>query len=390
MHTCCIKSKSIDQYHDSISVDNDIGHEVPDDWDASARSLPTANNITSSNAPRTAKKRAVQKTQSAKPPPMKAKSVMVLTRAFHTYHAGFSKCGTTSFLSWFQDHPELTTTPTEAEITRGDLRLALKQILRIYATYAIRGKAVRVAAKYPSAIYGASGMKLLRTHFPDTRVIVGIRHPIEWFYSFYNFRMIDKPTEELLPHASELIGDCIVDDHVCTEHSRFHYYLAQAFGRTPMNTSEELSLLFGDSKKGGPLPYTFSRNPSPNPVFFYEVGQLADSNATRSEIFRRDLANFLGLRETFPKAPKVKPQHLVRPRQQKERAPHTIKDFCLPEFRDVRKELLKNARDVADWIQHYFLSVDSHVVVSSPDFVRDLMQTYRHDPFNCNDYEPGR
>lgn len=310
------------------------------------------------------------------------------SRFLHTYHVGFSKCGTTSVLFWFRNHPELIATLNENPITHGTYESARNQVARIYTRHGTKGRPLQVAAKYPSAIYESSDMDMIRNHFPHTKIVVGIRHPMLWFRSFYNFRMVDKPKGPL-PHPIKLVGPCEVDNHVCTDHARFHFYLAQAFGDGPSSIPEERQLILGNTSNVK-LFLNTSASPSYNKIFLYDVGQLADSNTTRNKQFRRDMADFLELNASFPEAPRIKPETLGQPGKLKKRIRNrlnaTIQDFCLPEYRPVRQVLMRHAHNVADWIQTYFVSPENNnVVLSSPNFFHTLIDSYRNDPFDCGD-----
>ena len=60
--------------------------------------------------------------------------------------------------------------------------------------------------------------------FPQTDFIVGIRHPILWFESFYNFRVHN---EFRMPPAEKLVGKCQRGwFNLCTFRSNFHIHLS--------------------------------------------------------------------------------------------------------------------------------------------------------------------
>lgn len=67
--------------------------------------------------------------------------------------------------------------------------------------------------------YGAFSLSTLLS---QTKFIVGIRHPILWFESFYNFRIHNKVR---MPPAEELVGNCGGRMHgVCTRRGNFHFF----------------------------------------------------------------------------------------------------------------------------------------------------------------------
>lgn len=95
--------------------------------------------------------------------------------------------------------------------------------------------------------------------FPTTKFIVGLRHPILWFQSFYNFRVTN---EFEMPPAEKLIGKCKRwNQGVCTFRANFSRHLEQI-------------------------------EPERD-VFLYHVDQLQRTDAERSKQFLSDLGMFL-------------------------------------------------------------------------------------------------
>jgi hypothetical protein len=296
--------------------------------------------------------------------------------------AGFSKCGTSSFQAWFREHPELKCAIREEQrFLEGSYEEGVEGVYQMYEKHGNHIDVPKVVTKHPEAIYSVHDMTLLRTHFYKTKVMVGVRHPLLWWLSFYNFRTVDK-LQTHLPHPRKLLGECNEKFPIeCTDHGRFHYYIAQAFSKTPMTSPRERMLLFG-SDTTHPTNFNISETPIPNQIFFYETQQLADPNEQRASKFRRDLADFLELNETFPVPPRVKPEEAFLPKKRLEgRARWKIRDFCSPEYDSIRNVLLQHSRDVADWIQEFFLHAD--IVVSSPQYLHSLFDYYRTDPLNC-------
>jgi hypothetical protein len=179
-----------------------------------------------------------------------------------------------------------------------------------------------------------------------------------------------------------LIGPCIVNKHVCTDNARFHLQLANGLRRTPMTSARELELL------GEP-----TLDPSietPNPVFFFEISQLSDSNETRNAQFREDFRQFLGVTEGFPAAPKVAPENTLLGARQRLKGGSRDKyriDICDDAYASVRAVLMEHARNTAAWIREFFLYRED-VSISSRDYVYELMETYLHDP--CDDKKEFR
>lgn len=176
-----------------------------------------------------------------------------------------------------------------------------------------------------------------------------------------------------LPHnTSELIGPCIVNKHVCTDHARFHLQIARALHPTPMTSAREIDLL-GETVENTSSPSCT------NPVYFLEISQLSDWNETRSSKFREDLRQFLGIKHTFQLPPHVNDGTAkVETRKKKGRHTPTI-NICDDAHSRVRQELMIHSRNMAAWIRE-FLFQSERVSMSSKDYIDKLMESYMHDP----------
>jgi hypothetical protein len=208
--------------------------------------------------------------------------------------------------------------------------------------------------------------------FPTTKFIVGIRHPILWFQSFYNFRITnDYP----MPPPQQLVGRCKrANQGVCTFRANFSNHLQQ----------------IEPSRK----------------VFVYHVAQLQDSSTrssssrssssssnattTRATRFRRDLQTFLELSH-----PLDDPMIWVQPGRPPPASPqraHELKqlkiNICDEQYNDLRRILLEQASHSATWMQTVWLKQQTPnanaVHVSSPEYFRQLLNTWHVDPCDNN------
>jgi hypothetical protein len=200
-----------------------------------------------------------------------------------------------------------------------------------------------------------------QTFFPETRFIVGVRNPIRWFESFYNFRV-----HNLFPMRppKELVGRCYKRNQgVCTNRANFSQHLAK------IDTHRK--------------------------VFLYETSQLQSNNnhddaeeSSMGGVFLKDLQDFLGL-ETPLEGPMihVKPgrKPIVSETIEREVASKKI-NICDNQHSDLRNVLRKQASVSADWILETFLS-NPNVEVSSPERFRSLLQEWHNDP--CHAEKPS-
>ena len=47
---------------------------------------------------------------------------------------------------------------------------------------------IKRGIKCPMAVWDSQGIEFLEEHFRDTKVVIGLRHPVSFFQSFYNYR----------------------------------------------------------------------------------------------------------------------------------------------------------------------------------------------------------
>jgi len=187
-----------------------------------------------------------------------------------------------------------------------------------------------------------------------------------FLHSYYNFRIRHGghgKSGDTMPPPDKLIGECIPEAQgVCTDRASFHVSLA-IFGKTNMTNPSERNLLRMRNK------YQFI-TPIDNPIFLYDVGQLYDTNKTRTQLFKKDLQNFLGLDAPMPEfedsstgnKPKLKAM-----------------DICDEKFDGIRKELITIGTRASMWIRKYFLKSDQ-VYVSSREFFEEILKEWKVDP----------
>jgi hypothetical protein len=210
-------------------------------------------------------------------------------------------------------------------------------------------------------------LRYFRRYFTNARIIVGVRHPIRWFESFYNF--LARKGHDDLPHPNKLIGQCKNHDHkgFCTDRAQFHQHLAK-FGKTNLRDPGERALLRLPRKSKNFLRTS-------NPIFLYDMGQIYDANATRLEQFKVDLQHFLRLKTPLPDSSNAADKTTTS------RAKKKVLNICLPEYEPVRKELLAIGTRASMWIRMYFMQLPpEEVTISSPHFFADLVREWKVDP----------
>jgi hypothetical protein len=264
------------------------------------------------------------------------------------------KCATSFTQTWLASHDEIEMHDHEIYAIRSGDPAEL-----VLAMYELKtGPQYKRGFKSPKDVENVNALTVLAEYFPKTKLIIGLRHPVLWFESFYNFRLRQYGS---MPPVDDLIGTLVDDmNGVSTDEARFHANLDNL--RKTQRTKEELDLI-GDPRQSS-LPK------SPNPVFLYEISQLYDEDETRKLQYVDDLKNYLGLTQDM--------KELADDSQEKHHnpPPGTI-DIC--EHNKVRKILMKHATAASIWIREYFIA-SPDVTVSSPDRFKELVAAWMIDP----------
>ena len=209
---------------------------------------------------------------------------------------GFPKTGTTTLLQALNKHPEVNMPPTEL--------CQIHQNHKSWENWVRKHDAHRIQSfltkkngiKCPAMVRLPSGTENLMKLSNNTRLVVGLRHPIRWFESFYNYRLwehyhYNMTDMEIIPHPSELTNGGKHWRIVSTVLARYEEYLQQ-LDKVPLSSSEMIDMNSNNARS------FWSRRLVPNPykIFLYIDEQLKDQNTNRRIQFQKDLQTFLGLR----------------------------------------------------------------------------------------------
>jgi hypothetical protein len=282
--------------------------------------------------------------------------------------AGFPKCGTTTLeanLGYYAPMPiaDVCVPATQA------VYYAYKNWPKSHGQEKIlRG------TKCPKYIYN---MKEISRYLPKAKTIVGIRHPVLWFQSFWNMLAGNyKRFESESPYnmtqpctkGRKCSNRCPGGELLCVYRAEFHVALA-SYGKTPLTDQERLYLAPSHYYGGANIPNDQVRNP----IFLYEQTEL------KQEYVWEDLANYLGI-------PQVKHDRYVSShgRNATKWKPNRM-DICLPEYDDFRKLMMPIAHEMSIWFCDYFIQVAKDpsrpdVVVSRPDRFCQVVRNYTNDP----------
>mmetsp|Transcript_68372 Transcript_68372/g.101549 ORF Transcript_68372/g.101549 Transcript_68372/m.101549 type:complete len:414 (+) Transcript_68372:69-1310(+) len=303
------------------------------------------------------------------------------------YIIGFPKCGTTALKNYFaRDVDEVLMGSSEICLWKSnhyriianlaselhDMKETSKHALQRQKAERTVMTSFKRAIKCPNIIFDdecPDCIKRTTDIFHKTSLIVALRHPIDFFRSYYNFRHYHKYPNFQFDDPNELIGPCSDETmSVCTDHARFHEYLAK-FGKTNMTSTEELNLLKILTKgKKHPKDYEI-----PSKILLVEQGQMIDD----TELFRQDLKSFLNLQYDLP--PMEPPTRTSLDKFPDAEKREGFIDICEEKHKDVRAELLQNGKDAAQWIREFFMASEDVFVSSRDDFLERL-KSWEVDP----------
>jgi hypothetical protein len=215
---------------------------------------------------------------------------------------------------------------------------------------------------------------------PRTPIIVGIRHPILFFQSFWNMladnnnrRFSNKSPYDFTEHCAENDRSCSYECKgpnalLCLHRSRFHLWLARS-GKTLL-TNTERELLAPDDKDGG-MKLT-NRNMT-NPLFVYEISQL------KHDYLWDELALLL-------KVPNIPHDIYKGNKDDRKPSPNRI-DICDRQYDDFRAMIMPHAYNMSKWLCDYFVprakdESKSDVIIAKSDVFCETVKSYELDPCN--------
>ena len=271
---------------------------------------------------------------------------------------GHSKTGTTTLMAWMSHHPQILIHPEEMHGLTKNRPVQFVQKLYLFPP----GRQYIRGYKAPADLMNDAPRALLRQYFPRTKLIVGVRHPVKWFESYYNFKARKGYS---MPPPETLVGPDL------PRMVRFHVNLG-LMGKTNVSfdLDQQRLILPYLAEYGANLTHLERMN---NPIFLYDIAQPFDVNATRQEQFRNDLADYLALPLGGRLSEHLKPRKVIPENY------HIAMEICDANYTNLRNELVEVGRAAAAWILDYFLPLPD-VTVSSVDFFREQLLTWQFDP----------
>ena len=227
---------------------------------------------------------------------------------------------------------------------------------------------------------------------PKTKLIIGIRHPIDWYTSFWNMAgnspksllenikicpcpvnpqtgIRPKKCPDLYPNEI-CSGECRCGSTLCLHRSRLHLPLAR-LGKTTLSKEERQWLAPNDDDGGMNL---FNANIT-NPIFLYDMTQM------KSDVgFWNDIASFLGVSH-IPNE-EYRGSHGLRDREQL--------NMCGSVHDYLRSLIMNYSYELSMWLQLYFIpqtvSNRNDVTIAggfnntNTNSFMNIVESYKYDP----------
>ena len=282
------------------------------------------------------------------------------------YVAGFPKCGTTSLLYAFDAHSETSISRTEycgLDKKKYSKDEAISHLRAHNAHHLDLASNVKRGVKCPTTISDAVGLRRLSEFSPGVKILVGVRNPVRFFTSFYNYRvteMYDRDERYDIPSPETLVKR--EWKKVSTDMARFELSLLQ-YNKTGINEHQLKKLT--DMNKS--VQSISSR------IFIYDIEQLADSDDERAANFRSDMQNFLELSEPLNPFP-----HENVNMRKKEHNHSEYIDICHSTHDALRKLLLTQAKETEKWIKEEFIP-SPDVIVGGKDYFLEIVSRWSID-----------
>jgi len=291
--------------------------------------------------------------------------------------AGFPKCGTTTLLKALGDHPETAMSEKEQCSIASPLQADKRVAGLLDQTIQTLDPTKKRAFKCPTTMYNYKSLARMKTHSPNAKFVVGMRHPVKMLQSFYNYRIAEigeKGLDELAPPFQEVLDSPEPWKGVSMESTRFELFLQQ-MGKTTM-TPEDFDEMAHQK-------YDLAVKPTDFTVFLYTVDQLEDTDESRSLNVRTVMQEYLELNTPInPFGHENKNHHTsdaAEPDRELTANEKQVISICDPQWADVRAKLIEQGARTAQWIADEFMNSPA-VIVANPEHFKETLQSWGTDP----------
>jgi len=275
------------------------------------------------------------------------------------YAIGFNKCGTGSVRDLLRNSDGVSILGRENnDLFHGTPKEALATLDSHFEDLLEHNETLlateRRAIKNPGGIIDMKSIKALVEYtFRDTKLILGLRHPVAFFQSFCNFRIsCEKRYGEKIMSVDECYSRYV---HL----TRYDLYMKQ-LAKTDLSVSEMNEM----------TNHSLELVANPYKVFIYHLEQMADKNETRAKKLLLDFHDYAELRNPITSWPRNKVD--------REKVIEEI-DICEPKFYDLRKELITNGRVASSWINDKFRRSDAVVIGGHEEHFLKILGSWKED-----------
>ena len=245
-----------------------------------------------------------------------------------------------------------------------------------------------VGSKCPQFIGDPELLSRFTISHPRMKLIVGIRHPVEWFNSFIRMGHTEDLYKKMkiCPHYKNIdpisgipggiasnaarnkdqheicIAECRCGIPICFHRSRLHIGLAR-IGKTGLS-SDERKLLAPKDPDGGENLFDAQAK---NPVFVYDQSQMKEDS------YWDELAGFLGL------------NYIPNEHYHSSKGSEKNVTLCIPFYDEFRSKIMEHSYNMSVWLEDYFLPLGldpnrPDVVIANTKTFQEIIQTYKRDP----------
>ena len=270
---------------------------------------------------------------------------------------GFPKTGSTSLLHSLANHENVEMVQEEycdlsmQTVTDAQAEKSLKAALSdLSNTLSYRG------FKCPNALRDPFTLNRLEQHSPNARIVVGVRHPVWFFESYYNYRVTEwynlGHDAKEIPKPEALMGTKAWKG-VSTHTARFEYFLSQ------FSLSSSASLT--------PVP---SMIVTRFEVFIFALEQMyGEEMIERKQAFETQMSSFLELDE---------PIHMLHENKNAVIYPESM-NICESKYDNLRAVLVANGKKSQEWISNVFIPAVG-VTVNEKEHFLEAIKKWAVDP----------
>jgi len=285
------------------------------------------------------------------------------------YIMGFPKCATSSLMYFFMkivNETDIIGMDDGIQEYNMNAMENVKWLLeKIEERRNTNSEVKKYGVKWPAGLHkdsnffkSMSNLMELNPQHEETKIIIGMRHPVRHFESFWNYR---ERIHHNMPPPSTLIGSSKVGfQNVYTEIGQFEKHLMQ-LGKFILEEDDYAWL-----KENHKVVL-----PTKNKVFLYLQEQFQDKNMTRFQKFLDNLLLFVGVGEA-----KVTPEDFPHYNKISKEKPFNI---CDEEYKAVRDVLLTGGKATANWFQRN-LENSRDIYVSDKEYFLSIVNTWGQDP----------